>query len=349
MRKFKSSIHSSPKLSASLRSSIAQVNDQIDNLCLNQQELPKKNRRNNVSCNIPVMINSDTSISTKMFTFDESNNESNELSMNYNYYQRPMTAPNIMSHDSSFYSSSHNSGTPSLNGGRERSISKKPYLKRKKRPKLLPKKVDWSYVKPKTVSRLSDDIRASRISNNNRAHYKPNVINWKEKATSRVDCGRSTINCKPIKKVKHRKKRNEFVDSYHHSNHLNKINKKKDDNYLYYLKKGNKIGKISRDSATAQLHDGSGPLILQSNSNNNSFNQENNIIDDKIDNVQVISSNNDIKYDECDEYDEYIQDFENVDETDDRLKELQQTFAAIEHAMKQRRKKQQQQQQQQQL
>ena len=263
------------------------LNDEIDDLC------SKECDNSFASENIPVN-HCNTSISSKMFTFDD-----DPLTQ-----CRPMTAPNPTTfNDNDHYLSSIDNNIKTMTGAK----TKKPFLKRKKRPKLSPKKVDWSYVKPRTISRLSEDVRASRNINNHRSHYKPNAINWKERVSSRVDCGNKV----PFdrKKLKQRKKQSSFGDTYHHSVQTQKYCRK-NDNYLYYLKKGNKIGKITKDTVNAQLQDGSGSMILKSNSNN--------------DNIE--------EYDQCEAYDQYD------DSADNKLRELQQTFAAIEKAMKQRRR-----------
>jgi len=258
----------------------------------------------------------------------------NESPSNFNQ-QRPMTAP----------SESINNPLP-----------KKPFLRRKK-PKLnklnVPQKVDWSHVKSKTVSRLNGEIRAYRTANNQRTHYKQNKINWKQRAISRVDCNWN----KRRKIIKRKKKKiNKFAESHSHSNHIEKShkrcipkpnkhfipkskNKHNDDEYLYYLKEGNKIGKISRHSANAQLHDGSGPMILRTKQKQNDYkyeiqlNSHNEMIDiDDVDDDNQYDTNyeeNQYEYDEDTNYDD--------NDNDHQLKELQQTFAAIEQAMKQRR------------
>ena len=270
-----------------MQSSVLTLNNQIENLC------HKKCDDSIVSENIPVN-HCNLSMPSKMFTFDD-----DPFS-----HSRPMTAPNPTTSNTS-YSSMDNTMKSGV-------IIKKPFLKRKKRRKLSTKKVDWSHVKPKTISHLSEDVRASRNVNNHKSDYKPNAINWKERVCSRVDCGNKTSSNR--KRLKQRRKQNSFRDTYHHSIQT-QANCRKDDDYLYYLKKGNKIGKITKESATARLHDGTGPMILKPNSNKN---ESNNM-----------------------EHEQYMDEFECDDSADNQLRELQQTFAAIEKAMKQRREKQQ--------
>ena len=385
MGKIRSNIRSSPKLSARLRSSIDQVNGQIDTLCnsngnsIPPVDPPEKKRVQILSENRPVD-------SLQELTFDGySDDPMNSPIVPLPTEQRPMTAPNIPHHQNRSHSTNTSQSPPSA--------TKKPFLKKRTR-RMRPKKVDWSHVKPKTVSRLSQNVRASRNTGNNRNRNKPNVINWKKRATSRVDCSWSSDKYRPCnvppdpKKRDLREKRpkssestqsahghsrsrpsvnssaskkhNQFVDSYHNisngSNHSNgqhpkptKHSKKRsktiqmtDDEYLFYLKKGNKIGKIPRDAATAQLQDGSGDMIICPHSSRSASCQSRSTRSFEVEEASsghmgVISSNTGMDSD----YERYLQEDSSSEiHTENQLRELQQTFAAIEKAMKQRRQQQ---------
>merc|ERR1712228_599533 len=265
-KKLRLSIRSSPKLCASLRSSINQVND------------------TDTDCSSSINLHS----------------------------ERPMTAR-------SYFDNQTQSHSPPSNG------YKRTYLKRK-RTKLKFQKVDWSHVRAKTVCR-HDNIRTNRLSNSQRVYSKQPKINWKEKVSSRVDCKWSSDKYgyrPPAAKTKQpkrkRKKQKEFVETFHHSNHRKKSNhQSEDDKYLYYFKKnGVKVGRISRDETLAQLQSGNGSMILQTKQNEFDASE-----DTEDSNVRIIITNNDMEDDES--------------ESNKQLNELQQTFAAIEHAMKQKR------------
>jgi len=245
---------------------------------------------------------------------------------------------------------------------------------------MIPKKVDWSHVKPKTVSRLSEDVRAQRNSGHHRNRQKPNVVNWKKRATSRVDCKWSSDKYRPSnvpserletqrrdKRPKSResvqsrsraKRQNQFADSYSHhidtrsnesvedramnsnNNTEKKMKNRKnrtDDEYLFYLKKDNRVGKIPRDAATAQLQDGSGDMIICPQSSR-SLSRSNRSVDAEntsSSNFEISSGNTGTETD----YERYVHDeSSNEIQAENQLRELQQTFAAIEKAMKQRRR-----------
>merc|ERR1712130_446970 len=107
----------------------------------------------------------------------------------------------------------------------------------------------------------------------------------------------------------------EFVETF---NHCKKSNHQTDDDkYLYYFKKnGVKVGRISRDETLAQLQCGNGSMIIQTKQDDIDDSE------DKDDKVQIIITNNDM---------------DDENESNQHLNELQQTFAAIEQAMKKKR------------
>jgi len=291
---FRSSIHSSPKLCASLRSSIEDINGQIHELC-SKRVLQSSIQQNHPP---PQQQQQPEHIS---FTHDACDEQLSPATSTL-WPARPSTAPHPYHHHLH---------------------QKKTYLKRRKQRNLVAHKVDWSHVKPKTVSRLSDDVRAHRVANSHRMRYKPNVVNFRERAFSKVDCNWPSAKSKTESSAKSRKAKkksvgstrssahsqnnhsNKFSDSYHHSN----------DNYLFYITKENKVGKISRDSAEAQLHRGRGSMILQANGTNNE---------------QPHCSSSSRRRVTHDRY----------SDRDHQLTELQETFAQIQAAMKQKRLKQ---------
>jgi len=353
-------IRSSPKLSATLRSSIDEVNFQVESLCSQRQQ----NRNVNSYASANHFVDDPSASSTRVFTFVGDN-----ASLNSSYAQRPMTAPStcVLSRGGSHHGmSASGSGSPTSS----RHI-KKPFLKRKNSRTLRPQKVDWSHVKPKTVSRLSDDVRAQRTANVHKPRHKPSAPNWKKKAQPRVDCSwsadrfgmsLSSTNYRSSARPKTRdprakRRRNEFVDSYSNTqananNRRRSVvqpshyrcaqqqhrvsNKQSDDEFLYYIKKGNQVGKISRDSAQAQLHDGSGNLVL-AKPRGRGRNRERRAREEdvRVVGIEVVSKNHD--GDECERYIEEQNSTDAEMHVDNQLMELQQTFAAIEKAMKQRR------------
>ena len=109
-----------------------------------------------------------------------------------------------------------------------------------------------------------------------------------------------------------------------------------DDEYLFYLKKGNKIGKIPREAASAQLQEGSGDMIIgpQSNRSLSRSSRGYDADDGSSGNVEMVSSSAGADTD----LERYMQEDSSSElHTENQLRELQQTFAAIEKAMKQRR------------
>jgi len=397
--KIRSSIRISPKLSDSLRSSIQQVNGQVDSLCNSVPPVnPSDIKRIQLLTDRKQQIASHPNDPASECEFTFHDDVSSRSLLPPPPEQRPLTAPNVSHHQSDQTHQSHQSRSNSLprpsNDSRSPPVvTKKPFLKKRNGRRMMAKKVDWSHVKPKTVSRLSQDVRACRNTGPHRGKQKPNVINWKKRATSRVDCSWSSDKYRPSNVPPERSRRslrsakapkpskvresartsvratnasegrsrskgqsqnapNQFVDSYHNisSKRPSRVDTQStsgtrkgrtvqmtDDEYLFYLKKGNKIGKIPRDAANAQLQQGSGDMIICPQSTRSASSRSyaaDEGYDGSISNAEVRSSSAGVEND----YERYLQEDSSSElHTENQLKELQRTFAAIEQAMKQRR------------